>query len=135
MREGSVLATLTVTGRKRAKRFIWSEELHRWVKIFLEKVDRVRNEVIIDCPDRNIRITFVPGEEWAMVKGTIKGQSRIDPRFGGKIDRKSTRLNSSHMSISYAVFCLKKTGRILVQLFLPFFTLCPPIILSISTSE
>src|SRR5699024_2606320 len=26
----------------------------------------------------------------------------------GKIDRKSTRLNSSHVSISYAVFCLKK---------------------------
>src|SRR5690242_20795396 len=26
----------------------------------------------------------------------------------GKRDRKSTRLNSSHMSISYAVFCLKK---------------------------
>src|SRR6266480_7185962 len=25
------------------------------------------------------------------------------------LDRKSTRLNSSHMSISYAVFCLKKT--------------------------
>src|SRR5690242_21254080 len=25
-----------------------------------------------------------------------------------KEDRKSTRLNSSHMSISYAVFCLKK---------------------------
>src|SRR5206468_12081199 len=27
---------------------------------------------------------------------------------GGKIDRKSTRLNSSHDQISYAVFCLKK---------------------------
>src|SRR5690242_21297853 len=26
----------------------------------------------------------------------------------GHRDRKSTRLNSSHMSISYAVFCLKK---------------------------
>src|SRR5690242_20922623 len=26
-------------------------------------------------------------------------------------DRKSTRLNSSHMSISYAVFCLKKKTR------------------------
>src|SRR4051812_49992474 len=26
----------------------------------------------------------------------------------GQEDRKSTRLNSSHMSISYAVFCLKK---------------------------
>src|SRR3989442_2549191 len=28
------------------------------------------------------------------------------PEFGG--DRKSTRLNSSHVRISYAVFCLKK---------------------------
>src|SRR5438477_9327593 len=27
---------------------------------------------------------------------------------GKGVDRKSTRLNSSHMSISYAVFCLKK---------------------------
>src|SRR6266480_6599875 len=31
------------------------------------------------------------------------------PRLGAPgADRKSTRLNSSHMSISYAVFCLKK---------------------------
>src|SRR5256885_7142370 len=27
---------------------------------------------------------------------------------GSRIDRKSTRLNSSHLVISYAVFCLKK---------------------------
>src|SRR5207249_10865375 len=27
------------------------------------------------------------------------------------VDRKSTRLNSSHVSISYAVFCLKKKNR------------------------
>src|SRR3712207_8017766 len=27
---------------------------------------------------------------------------------GGRRDRKSTRLNSSHANISYAVFCLKK---------------------------
>src|SRR5437773_4024949 len=29
-------------------------------------------------------------------------------RLAGKTDRKSTRLNSSHITISYAVFCLKK---------------------------
>src|SRR5690606_39924409 len=29
-------------------------------------------------------------------------------RSGGGLDRKSTRLNSSHVKISYAVFCLKK---------------------------
>src|SRR5690625_5378705 len=28
--------------------------------------------------------------------------------LGNSIDRKSTRLNSSHVAISYAVFCLKK---------------------------
>src|SRR5690242_21588359 len=41
---------------------------------------------------------------------------RGDPNFTVNIapieqDRKSTRLNSSHMSISYAVFCLKKKKR------------------------
>src|SRR5690242_21323481 len=31
------------------------------------------------------------------------------------LDRKSTRLNSSHMSISYAVFCLKKKKKKLIK--------------------
>src|SRR3712207_8765991 len=31
------------------------------------------------------------------------------------LDRKSTRLNSSHANISYAVFCLKKKQKILKQ--------------------
>src|SRR6266480_6540681 len=35
---------------------------------------------------------------------------------GTPADRKSTRLNSSHMSISYAVFCLKKKKEIWVSL-------------------
>src|SRR2546430_5589776 len=33
---------------------------------------------------------------------------RIDWDYGKGTDRKSTRLNSSHSQISYAVFCLKK---------------------------
>src|SRR5256886_6051319 len=32
----------------------------------------------------------------------------LDMRFYHLLDRKSTRLNSSHSQISYAVFCLKK---------------------------
>src|SRR5690242_21411858 len=39
---------------------------------------------------------------WNSVKTTMQGYALADK------DRKSTRLNSSHMSISYAVFCLKK---------------------------
>src|SRR5690606_41623746 len=33
------------------------------------------------------------------------GKTTVHPRA---VDRKSTRLNSSHVKISYAVFCLKK---------------------------
>src|SRR3712207_8831774 len=39
-------------------------------------------------------------------------------------DRKSTRLNSSHANISYAVFCLKKKNQILIQT-PPLSTLAP----------
>src|SRR5689334_23568175 len=42
---------------------------------------------------RRLRARVLPGQELALV---------------GVGDRKSTRLNSSHSSISYAVFCLKK---------------------------
>src|SRR5690625_6113983 len=35
------------------------------------------------------------------------------PKGIGLADRKSTRLNSSHVAISYAVFCLKKKKNIL----------------------
>src|SRR3712207_8148003 len=34
-------------------------------------------------------------------------EARLDP-LPHTVDRKSTRLNSSHANISYAVFCLKK---------------------------
>src|SRR5262245_62456063 len=32
-------------------------------------------------------------------------------KLGSLLDRKSTRLNSSHLGISYAVFCLKKKNK------------------------
>src|SRR5256885_17257182 len=35
-------------------------------------------------------------------------RSPLCHRLRGRQDRKSTRLNSSHLVISYAVFCLKK---------------------------
>src|SRR3712207_7618301 len=41
------------------------------------------------------------------VFGAILGPLVFSPLLSGR-DRKSTRLNSSHANISYAVFCLKK---------------------------
>src|SRR5690242_20662147 len=55
------------------------------------------------------------GPDWATIKQIFKfglptGVQGIAMNIGGvlmlSLDRKSTRLNSSHMSISYAVFCL-----------------------------
>src|SRR3712207_7502039 len=46
--------------------------------------------------------TLVPG---AFVRRTVGGRPAVR-------DRKSTRLNSSHANISYAVFCLKKKKNI-----------------------
>src|SRR5438067_13194099 len=51
------------------------------------------------------RLQF-PGATAQMYTGTGTFGAPGDPLFG--LDRKSTRLNSSHVSISYAVFCLKK---------------------------
>src|SRR6266571_61272 len=44
------------------------------------------------------------GQDTARRSGAVRGADTTPPA----LDRKSTRLNSSHMSISYAVFCLKK---------------------------
>src|SRR2546427_6600436 len=40
--------------------------------------------------------------------GAPADDGRVHHRDRGGADRKSTRLNSSHSQISYAVFCLKK---------------------------
>src|SRR5437870_8587556 len=41
----------------------------------------------------------------------VRDPSLERPAHGPDRDRKSTRLNSSHVAISYAVFCLKKKKR------------------------
>src|SRR3712207_7727503 len=39
-----------------------------------------------------------------------------------EIDRKSTRLNSSHANISYAVFCLKKKNQIISYIYIQLYS-------------
>src|SRR2546430_9445769 len=42
-------------------------------------------------------------------QGRMRRMAVIVQKYGGSsVDRKSTRLNSSHSQISYAAFCLKK---------------------------
>src|SRR5690242_21419993 len=68
---------------------------------------------------RSCGAACVEGQRYCLTCGARRGA--LPPAVAGQIkpmaergrgaetaDRKSTRLNSSHMSISYAVFCLKK---------------------------
>src|SRR6202011_6346511 len=49
---------------------------------------------------------------WRFGRRTGAGGGRQPGSDGAFSDRKSTRLNSSHLGISYAVFCLKKKRNI-----------------------
>src|SRR5437764_7166945 len=54
-----------------------------------------------------VPISEVASEEALQVRLGVSGEERREPVEEDE-DRKSTRLNSSHRCISYAVFCLKK---------------------------
>src|SRR5690348_17743697 len=54
------------------------------------------------------RIKFLILPANLIFDSSSEGARRVDTAKSPVSDRKSTRLNSSHPSISYAVFCLKK---------------------------
>src|SRR5690606_41405319 len=80
--------------------------LHDALPIFLQFHSHVKAGLSAQCREQRI---------WALLADDVahEGQgNRLNINFIGNFnvrqDRKSTRLNSSHVKISYAVFCLKK---------------------------
>src|SRR5690606_40787439 len=70
--------------------------------IFEERLDLNEEIFIAYCPER-----VLPGNVIYELEQNDRAIGGIDEASTEK-DRKSTRLNSSHVKISYAVFCLKK---------------------------
>src|SRR5699024_11917437 len=68
--------------------------------------------IVLDEADEMLRMGFIEDVETVMAELPESHQTALFsatmPEPIRRIDRKSTRLNSSHVSISYAVFCLKK---------------------------
>src|SRR5690349_24175931 len=78
------------------------------IKKGIGKVDQVNSTTKLDALSGNIGIGHT---RWATHGGVTSTNAHPHPSTSNKIaivDRKSTRLNSSHVEISYAVFCLKK---------------------------
>src|SRR2546430_6146414 len=59
-----------------------------------------------------LRLQNERGENWRFLVDSGSPITIVDRSLRGRLDRKSTRLNSSHSQISYAVFCLKKKIRV-----------------------
>src|SRR5437773_3740305 len=60
---------------------------------------------VIDAVDWVNVVAVTPDNHLVMVEQYRHGTNTVELEIP---DRKSTRLNSSHITISYAVFCLKK---------------------------
>src|SRR5207302_7658701 len=92
--------------------------LFPYTTLFRSDADAVRRKFKRAVTDSGTEIRFVSTRPAINNLLTIyrlltqKSPEEIEEHFAGKgyaqLDRKSTRLNSSHVKISYAVFCLKK---------------------------
>src|SRR3989442_8773073 len=75
-----------------------------------------RSRFIVHQEDpEHLLLAFFQDSDLSCLSGTSESspyrgrvKKNVVPFSGSDSDRKSTRLNSSHVRISYAVFCLKK---------------------------
>src|SRR6266480_925309 len=110
----------------REQRSIWTKDRHRSAR----RVQRRSRRTVRRCdPDWGSQhAEFYSPQEGGPVEAAgaaeardgrnargVVARGRIHHGRGELQDRKSTRLNSSHMSISYAVFCLKKKNQQLLE--------------------
>src|SRR5207253_3315146 len=89
------------------------EQLLRWAQLVKNQVDRGGRLLCAELEFLEVgerrRPLHALGKQDALVSGEVGNREADHLRaLSGDRDRKSTRLNSSHVAISYAVFCLKK---------------------------
>src|SRR5207253_10575188 len=96
---------------------IYTLSLHDALPIYLLKIDfrisKCRQAFRLRRLERGPELTCFADLTHSLTAttGSRLEHHRVSKLFGGcacRLDRKSTRLNSSHVAISYAVFCLKK---------------------------
>src|SRR5688572_31467946 len=78
---------------------IYTLSLHDALPIF---------DVRLVVPDQMLRVPVQQLEVVGCEEKSRPGEAEPADILLDRLDRKSTRLNSSHSQISYAVFCLKK---------------------------
>src|SRR5688572_32974633 len=82
---------------------VFEQSVWQAMPAFLREVDRA----LVAATGRGLPLEATPVSFGSWIGGDRDGNPSVTPEVTVK-DRKSTRLNSSHSQISYAVFCLKK---------------------------
>src|SRR5690625_475641 len=67
------------------------------------QADRIRGDLLSGFTIHELTLRERSGSEIAQIDSVV-----LEYTLSGLVDRKSTRLNSSHVAISYADVCLKK---------------------------
>src|SRR5690348_17667391 len=81
--------------------------LFPYTTLFRSSAFGARHRAALGLVEETDALVVVVSEENGAVSLAHDGNLRYNLTLA-EVDRKSTRLNSSHPSISYAVFCLKK---------------------------
>src|SRR3989442_8089778 len=117
---GTLLGSATRNPEARAVTWNWIAKNFDWLRGIYEGTGVVSRYLTYMLPilgiDRTEEVTkfFAQHRAPEITKGVEAGLEKLRinqaflKRIGPSQDRKSTRLNSSHVRISYAVFCLKK---------------------------
>src|SRR3712207_7020705 len=83
--------------------------LFPYTTLFRSRLEAGHDLLARDEQRRDLGAELVRGGGVELEDGTVaEVDHRITVGHRARTDRKSTRLNSSHANISYAVFCLKK---------------------------
>src|SRR5437868_12156334 len=94
-----------------ASTVIYPLSLHDALPILMDKVDAFAPDLILISAGFDAhRRDPVSGGSQSLEEVDFAWATRAIADVANRRDRKSTRLNSSHVSISYAVFCLKKNN-------------------------
>src|SRR5690625_1492871 len=89
-----------------------SERVSSWSEYTFYKLRQVYNRILFEAgllENHEIKVPIINQDVLEYLR-QLDDSAYINVIVGGESsrDRKSTRLNSSHVAISYAVFCLKK---------------------------
>src|SRR3712207_7683702 len=76
-----------------------------------------RSSRVTSAKKRSESVSPCTSERCSPSRSSSPGSPQMTPLWANRRDRKSTRLNSSHANISYAVFCLKKKKNHLLHLY------------------